>query len=881
MKLTRLRIENFRKFDQAVELADFQPGINLFVGPNESGKSTLANAIRAAFFERYQTGSLTELRPWGDSSAAPEISLEFDWQGEHWRLEKRFLKQQRCDLHVDGNHVSGSDAEARLAQLLSYEFASKGASKARHHGIPGLLWVQQGATQEIHEPADNASDYLRGILGNMLGRAGNSGGDELIDAVEKEHDTLLTRNDRPKGDYKKAIEQRDNHEENLAGLAAKITEYHDQVDQLDKRRRERADFEANRPWKKEEKLAKVAQESLDDVKKRQDAQEQDKQKLDVYRDNQKLCREQFDAFDKQYDELSEREQARDDAQSALEACAKRQTPLEAQHRQAKAAYDEAVAVQRAARQQSRRQIYREQHDAAQKRVAELDNKLEQARRLNEKIAELRKQQQAQALDEDKLAELEKQVGQRDRLRIQAESAATRLRFNLNPDKTIGIAGTDVTGTGDELLWQDTEVTIPDIGTLHVQPGGTDTAQLARRQKELDANIRERLQRLGIRDLDDGKRRAESNRQLASDIKERQGQLSGLAPEGIDALAGERDLEAQRQWENAGQLAQLPEPQPDVPEEAEADTALDKARQALDQAETDVQTAQREHGEAELNLRNACREWERLKKQLEAPEYKQRQQATSKRLTDLKAEETTLVATVQERQAEIDAADPGILEQDVERHTRSAQALGEQFAQCKADINRLEGQLENAGTQGLEEEHEETRQQFEQLSRYCDEMRRRADALILLRNLLIDRRQALTRALQAPLHKHLDHYLRLLFPQASITLDENLSPRVLTRGNGHDAQPGSIDELSFGTREQMGLICRFAYADLLCEAGRPTLIILDDALVNSDADRLAQMKRIVYDAGTRHQILLFSCHPENWSDLGCTPRDMAALGSPAA
>ena len=41
-----------------------------------------------------------------------------------------------------------------------------------------------------------------------------------------------------------------------------------------------------------------------------------------------------------------------------------------------------------------------------------------------------------------------------------------------------------------------------------------------------------------------------------------------------------------------------------------------------------------------------------------------------------------------------------------------------------------------------------------------------------------------------------------------------------------------------------MISRLAYADLLKEAGRPTLIIPDDALVHSDEQRLAQMKRVL-------------------------------------
>lgn len=75
---------------------------------------------------------------------------------------------------------------------------------------------------------------------------------------------------------------------------------------------------------------------------------------------------------------------------------------------------------------------------------------------------------------------------------------------------------------------------------------------------------------------------------------------------------------------------------------------------------------------------------------------------------------------------------------------------------------------------------------------------------------------------------------------------------------------------------MGLISRLAYADLLQEAGRPTLIILDDALVHSDALRLEDMKRVLFDAARRHQILLFSCHPDKWRDLGIATRNIAQM-----
>jgi hypothetical protein len=35
-----------------------------------------------------------------------------------------------------------------------------------------------------------------------------------------------------------------------------------------------------------------------------------------------------------------------------------------------------------------------------------------------------------------------------------------------------------------------------------------------------------------------------------------------------------------------------------------------------------------------------------------------------------------------------------------------------------------------------------------------------------------------------------------------------------------------------------------------------------------------MKRVVFDASQRHQVLLFSCHPQAWMDMGVQPRPIS-------
>jgi uncharacterized protein YhaN len=189
--------------------------------------------------------------------------------------------------------------------------------------------------------------------------------------------------------------------------------------------------------------------------------------------------------------------------------------------------------------------------------------------------------------------------------------------------------------------------------------------------------------------------------------------------------------------------------------------------------------------------------------------------------------------------------------------------------------QVETALAAAGAQGLEEELERALSASHLAQRRAAELRRRAEALDHLLQKLEQRRQALTRRLQAPLQKHLDRYLQLLFPSGRLAVDDNLIPGSLTRLGPRGPEAGDFETLSFGAREQMGVISRLAYADLLKEAGRPTLIILDDALVHSDEQRLAQMKRVLFDAAQRHQVLLFSCHPGRWRDMGVPVRSLEA------
>jgi len=876
MRLDYLHLAEVKQFRRPLHLNNLTDGINLFVGPNESGKSTLVDAIRAAFFERYKSSSVNYLQPWGDSSGAPEVELAFDWQGERWVLNKRFLNRPRCDLKIGTELFSDTDAEDKLAELFGYQFAGKGASRPEVQGIPGLLWVQQGAIQEIRGPVGHAGDQLQSALGTSLGEVASSAGDELTDTLEKERGQWLTRTGKQTGDYKAAIDACEAGRSGLADLDAQIAAYRAQVDELGRLRKERETIDQAQPWRVERALVEEAQKHLEKVNGWRTEQQQDQATLKDRERSQKLFREQIQGFEAAAKQLAKREAARARAQEQVGDCEARQPRVDARLALANTVYASAKAGATQARQQAERVRLQAEYDALTAGLTISRKALEQARELQKKLARLREQHQANAIDEKALAKLKRYRSDLDKLAIRRESLATRVQFDLLPGKSLAIGDESVSGKGERLLLEATELAIPKVGTLRLQPGGTDIAALVREQEHAQAQHDGLLARLNIATLAEGEQRVTTSEDLTSQIELEAARLEGIAPEGVDALAVQCDLDDAQLKALSGKLVNLPEVVPDAADEATADAALGTAQTKLKAAEQAAADLNRDLAMANQAAATAREEWERLNNELESSEHKARTKNANDQLTNLNAEAASLLDAINARQQQIDAAQPDVLQQDIDRHTRSAEAMECAASERKQAIDRLEAKLETLGEQGLNEKRDTLQQEVDANERRRDELTRRTAALDLLLSLLKDKRQALTRQLQAPLQKHLDHYLNLLFPHASLTVDENLMPQMLTRQPTAGTGNGDVESLSYGTREQMGLISRLAYADLLREAGKPTLIILDDALVHSDAGRLAQMKRILFDAATRHQVLLFSCHPDNWRDLGVAARDLQTL-----
>lgn len=876
MRLLRLKAEQLRQFRNPVEIEDLEPGINLFVGPNESGKSTLVCAIRAAFFERHKSSSVDDLQPWGDSAAAPTVELDFEWQGQPWRVVKSFLKKKRCDLTVDGTVYSGDEADDMLADLLGFELPKRGASRPDQWGIPGLLWIEQGVGQEIQAPVEHAGQHLKAALGSNLGEVTSSTGDELISQVAGERAKLLTATGKTTGDYAKAIAQVDRLQEQFETLQGRVRQYRQQVDRLGQLREEKARADTDRLWETYRQQAKESEARLAEVMAWQKDQDRDQQALKECQTGIQTTLDLLNGFQSQQTDLARRQEEKDTAEREQADLVARKPAHEKAFAEAKQSHEAARKALKLAQQHQQRKEWVRELDGIEAGLESDNDKLARARTLHAALLENRQKQQSLGMDQDAVERLKDVTSELDRLVIQQDAVATRLQFDLTDNQSVTLDGERVAGRSERLLMEPGEVAIKGVGTLRVRPGGEDVAEIARAQQHLADEQDSLLSRLRVASLADAEDRLKQLQELKQAIGHDELILKELAPEGLEALSDRLRLRQARKDELAPEIQALPEQDTNSVSLSRAEAQLESAEVALKGADAANQQLKSNLLLAEHALKSAKQEWERLNNELQAPDRKHREKQAKNQLIESRANESRFKERLLEREKQIEQAKPDVLQQDVERFTKSADAAEEQEDARDRELIQIQARLETAGAEGLEEQSAELEIELDRAACRKRELERRAKALNLLHTRLTEHRLELTRQLQAPLQRHLNHYLQLLFPEASLKVDENLIPEILVRqGNGGEER-GKFEELSFGAREQMALISRLAYADLLLEAGRPTLIILDDALVHSDAERLKAMKRVLYDAAQRHQILLFTCHPDNWRDLGVIARDMEGL-----
>jgi len=131
MQLRKLSVNQLKRFTVPTQLGELSDGLNLVVAPNELGKSTLLDALRAVLFERHGSRAQPIVALQNDrSGAAPVVELVFEVDGAEYTLTKRFVRSAFARLQCpDGTVLESDAAENELRNLLGFaEAGNRGAT---------------------------------------------------------------------------------------------------------------------------------------------------------------------------------------------------------------------------------------------------------------------------------------------------------------------------------------------------------------------------------------------------------------------------------------------------------------------------------------------------------------------------------------------------------------------------------------------------------------------------------------------------------------------------------------------------------------------------------------------------------------------------------
>lgn len=897
MKIRALRLAEVGIFRDAVAVEDFSGALDVLAGPNELGKSTLFRAIRAVFLTRHTaTGRVIEEMATRGGARSPTIEADFEAQGQLWRITKTFGRGKSADLiDLDAGRVRarGADAEEVLAGLIGVAGGEAAAGRF------GLLWV--GQQQSLQVPAPDYDTEQRKFSGRVE-RA------TLEGAIASEIDTVtggaLVRQvaDRAAAELAGYLQPK-------RGLPKKGSR-HELA--LQKRTALAAQLEHARA-EHEKAVARLSR--LEDLTRRQAAEASPELLARLHRANedavqafvqaeklanglaQALAREETArlSHEQAADRLNRYGLALDDAA----ACATERVGLDE---------DEARHVALRTERQNELSIIEEQIVALTSRIMQLGQEAERLRKvemLSQSIADKEASlARAYAIEEDIVrinAELAENPATPERMRHLAEAvqaavlakeraaqpAAVDIAFAL-ADTAVGrvrINGAPVSGT-ERIGVDDTVVIeIEGVGRFEIIPRDATERALRRvAAEEAQVRLAKVEAELGVSAGEAAQVLADERQALADTLLGTKAQRASVAPAGVGALEAALavDRQALAMVEDAALAVGM----------VGSTAGSDLATAGSDLARSDVTDVNRSLTEevGALRLQRDAALDEVRAHDFALQRIGERRSELTTRLASCDAvlgpaagrlaernrlaalgdaaaaamkvarQERMLLSQSAPSAEQVEALRSG--QTAAERTLRQAEAAGGRFAQ---EIAALEGEVRAAGEAEIGPEIARLEGEIAALDAEIAHHQQEIAALQLLQETLTAVASQNRVRFLLPVMKRLQPYLAQVFAGAEMVLDEDFRLRSFSRGG--EGEP--IDILSDGTREQLAVLVRLGFGRLIAESGTAAPVILDDALVFSDDQRIVRMFDALKSASQHHQVIVFTCRQTTFAPLGGT------------
>lgn len=866
MRLVRVSLRDFRGVTEStVGLGD---GVTVVEGPNEVGKSSIAEAIRLVrgLKASSRRRSVLSVQPVG-RDVGPEVELELRTGAYDLVLRKRWLRSPLTELTVrapEPEHLTGDQAHDRYLAILA---------ETVDVALLDALDVVQG--ESLDQPGLAQITALHRALDSSSGEL--AGHDALLERIEQEHGRYFTATGRMTGDYKRAAEKVASFESEVAALTARSAE----MDQLtDEHAREAARLEelTARLVQAQENLRAREAEGEALAALRRGAEDSARVLVESEREREvavaALAEREQQAADlagrsKEVDELAARVETlkQDSEHLATELDSGREAVAFYQLRR-REAYETAKAASSALR----RRRDRAEH-------ADLADRVERARRASRQRVEAMAVLADAVIDDDAVGHLfalETNVRVAEGART---AAAGRVIVRALGDRSVTVGGEAVPQdvAYESAVLEPVLIEVEGVLSAEVRPGAPP-AELERSVTASRDALDSALRRVGVESVDQAREVAGRRRQAEMDRDRAAAALDvALAGSALDALEERLAAVAARlERPDAADRTAAAEEADDVDlaalelaaesagsEEARADGELEAARAAQEAARTAADAVRDAWGRASGELVAKRNEHSKAAEALARARAAREDAALHNALARAQAAVEERRAVAEADRAALDASKPEVHEMRLRNARDLAVSTAEQHSTTSKRVDGLKVLLDDRAGQGIYDRLASAQAGLDAALSGHQRLDRAAQAVRLLRTTMLRHRDEAQSRYVAPFTERIDRLGRIVFGRdfaVHVTRDLAIASRTL------DGQTVPFGSLSAGAREQLALLGRLACAQLVdAEEGAP--VILDDTLGFADPERLAALNVVLNDVGRTVQVVLLTCQPDRFATLG--------------
>lgn len=884
MRLLRVALTDVRGVTSS-EVRFARDGVTVVAAPNESGKTTLLDAVDVLleYKDSSRAQRVKDLQP-VDRDVPSTIEVELTCGAYHLTCTKTYNHGSGTVLTIHAPQpetVRGTEAHDRLRQLLGAEVDL---------ALYRALRFTQG--RDLEPVAFGDSDVLAARLDAVAGGAGSADDRGLLERATAEFQRWFTPTGLPGQAIRTAERELADAEEAHAVLADRVAELQRDVDELARIERElpalhraRTDELAPRLAAARDAVAGVreARATVDTRRAEQAsavathraaiaaAERRTQLSAEVARLRRQVADEDAELTPARQ-RLTELEQVLASADADLTAASRAETLARQRAEDAELEVDLLVA---------RRE--RDRLAARQQRVTEL---LASARDAEQALAALR-------LDDDRLEEIRAAASSVAVARATLAAGAPNLELAAHRDlelvvdgRTVTVAaGRSVTHTvGGQLT-----LSVPGVADL-VLRAGTSADELHRAVTAAEARLRAACHAAGVADAADAERVAEARRRHLALIEQRDRELARELEGRSEAqLATELRAAEDRLRSLAAHRSSHPRPADgrldaardhlaaarDGVAEATADVVA--ARSARDQAAAAVHE-QRTQVEVADARSQACRaDLGRAEQQLTDQRADRDDDALAAAVAAARVAEQAAADALADACTALDAMDPAAVERDAARRVAELDEIEQRLGRLEQQQAVLRERLRLGGEEGLGERLQDAEDRRRRAHADHRRTHARAAAARLLLEELTRAREEAYQAYRAPLRDRTTELARPLFGEdVTIELDEEL--RIVGRTVGGVTL--GWEQLSAGAREQLAILAGLAAAQLAGDDGVP--FVLDDVLGYTDPGRLQRLGAIL-GRTTGAQVIVLTCDADRFRsvpaaatvELGADRKDAAA------